>query len=1295
MAWIALLLLFSAQGGKILEYHLGYNFGKIFIDYSNSNNYGINGFEFDVDDKDTKPTDRGAYFDGSSYITAPPNQRVKSGIALNSDLSILMWVRATYNQDMYLTYRKSCDGNQYFYLKRTSNDSKLKFLIKQNNRNSKEEYTSDYTFPISTFYIGTWIFWALKIESNKKFSVYKNSSFLKDVSFDDTYLESGTTSHYIGYTSTSFKGYILTYIVFNDSTENLSIYAPASGTNSCYAETCSLPCTSVYYESNVKFCITDEENPSENGKGNACPTGCTSGCTAAYSSNTCLVCTYFTGSCAFHSSLVYVKSDTSEGIISCSETQYLSNSICNTCDSDCAICESSSTCLVCKADNAYANNSGDCECITGYTSTISPLTTKNACQSSTGTVTCSSQCSACTTSNYCTTCTATNAIAVSGICECIDGYYASPNPPVSINDCKICSTGCKTCSKAIECQTCVANNAIAVSGVCKCKDGYYASPNPPVSISDCKACSTGCKTCEKAIECQTCVANNAIAVSGVCGCINGFYSLIIPPVSINDCKNCNTGCQTCTNAIECQTCVANNAIVTSGVCKCKDGYYSLISPPVGANDCILCNSGCKICTVADKCDTCVAKNTVIRSGVCECMDGYYSVINPPVDVNDCQSCYDGCKTCEEKNICLSCIVNNSEPDLFQGCKCSDGFYSNSIPLTSSSICLECNSECKTCENGISCLTCKTENTEVNLQGLCSCKENFYLSVINNVEECLPCNTTCKTCENSTSCLTCKTANAVPNLNDNACSCPRGYINTTECIKSYFGFSLDVSDGNIITIMFQETLDNDLNTSYVEITHKNTVNVKFVFENSSKNEYNFSTQAIDTIPEGYNIKVNINEENLRSKDGNFFDYKSKSTNLHYMNAIYVSSKTTEAIVNSTKTMTKMFISSSIVSGIVSNPSFAWILINTLQIITYLPLNSISYTKSLTDFFASLNSMSFIPNPFNYIFENSNNYQPYLEARRYGIDTSYFLVNTGPLFANFIFFITLIPIIYLASKIPFGNLALKFSNLLLNYRYSFFLRFWMQSYLDMGLMALIQLRSEKNNTEGLINTGFACVAAILVVLTPPILIVSGYINYLSRSERNHEEFNKKWGSLFAEFKNNKGWFSTQFYTVFCLRRLFYLLSQIYLNSYSYIQNSVNLSSSLIQIAFMVYYLPYKENEIMISTLIGEFCTLEVMVISYFFIPNLGNSKKNTCENLIIYSILATMGIQSCISLISMYKSVKKLCKIIEKARALKFLKHHFSRKKIHPYDNKLENTNSMPNNILTSELKTPQFTNQNLD
>lgn len=183
------------------------------------------------------------------------------------------------------------------------------------------------------------------------------------------------------------------------------------------------------------------------------------------------------------------------------------------------------------------------------------------------------------------------------------------------------------------------------------------------------------------------------------------------------------------------------------------------------------------------------------------------------------------------------------------------------------------------------------------------------------------------------------------------------------------------------------------------------------------------------------------------------------NLSYIPYIFPSMPTITNIASESSKVTIGVSVSVLTAGILSSPSFLWALMSSKDIIAYLPLNRFSYTENIIDTLPKVSALNSAFNPGKYIFSLSSKRKPYLEARHFDIKTSYFLCNCGMWFAFFFLYVSMIPLLYIGTYIKKEIIRKKCQTLLSNYRYSFFLRFWVQAYTNIGFLSIIQLRSVK--------------------------------------------------------------------------------------------------------------------------------------------------------------------------------------------------------------------------------------------
>ncbi|OMJ66271.1 hypothetical protein SteCoe_36945 [Stentor coeruleus] len=792
-------------------------------------------------------------------------------------------------------------------------------------------------------------------------------------------------------------------------------------------------------------------------------------------------------------------------------------------------------------------------------------------------------------------------------CICNDGFFNTTTLD-SINACKPCNTDCAKCNSNDKCLSCKDKHAYISGSGCKCNDMYYNTTSL-IEEDSCIPCNDECATCDKVDICLTCKDENAEpSNTGGCRCKDRYYKSTSVD-DFNKCTHCNIDCATCENEYSCLTCIDDKAKVNFTSCACKDGYYALNTNPLY---CSICNDSCLTCINNSTCISCLFEFSNIESGFCKC----------PLHSSASQ----------------------------KKCECDEGYYLVNLPNKPFS-CEKCDKTCKSCNSSTFCLSCANSSDTITKTGEChvTCSSGYYYKD----EICLSCLDLCNNCSDSLSCNSC-----VDNANMETsplikCLCDEGYEkNSRICEAKYFKAKISVNVKNRISIQFDEILKNDLIKENFEISIENIKSFTYSVKKKDFKIFYLLLQFIEDVKDGTRFNLTITKTPLRSKNGKILEKYIYSGNLHEYLTI---SKVIVAMANSTKAVTQVVVSSSLGSSVVSNPAAAWMIINTIQLISYIPLNSNPMPDGLDAFITGLGGYTeMIPNPFAYIFDSRTLSDPYLQARKFGTKTSVFWINIGPSMVTFLLILSMWPFLYFFSKFNLGKISIKIKKTLKNYRYNFFLRFWIQAYLDIGVASLIQLRSEvKIPGSGYFNQMSAVICIIIFILTPSCIVVCSFVGYFNIKNKDIEFFDK-WGSLYCEFKNDKGFWSTQYYFVFLLRRLEFLLSQVYLNAHPYWQGGLNIFGSIVQTGFLIYYRPFDEKIMLFSAIIGEITT--TLAIGLCFSFNFIESQKivNFVEEVTIYTIIGGMGFQVGISIYATIVSFYLLWKKIEKIRVISFLK-----------------------------------------
>ena len=214
---------------------------------------------------------------------------------------------------------------------------------------------------------------------------------------------------------------------------------------------------------------------------------------------------------------------------------------------------------------------------------------------------------------------------------------------------------------------------------------------------------------------------------------------------------------------------------------------------------------------------------------------------------------------------------------------------------------------------------------------------------------------------------------------------------------------------------------------------------FTFLESVKNNTSFSIMFKSPI---YSTKGNIlKNSELQS---NFFEF------------VFIP-KILRNIIEKTKKSSKISASISIMISIITNPSSAWLLINTLQLIYFMPLSKKSLSPAVDKFCEAVSQYNIIPNAVELLFSKPSQYPAIDQAAKIGIDTSLIWINIGSEITLMCALLVAYPFIWVLLKLKLKFITQKLNSLLQLYKFSIFLRFWLQNHLIIGLYSIINIES----------------------------------------------------------------------------------------------------------------------------------------------------------------------------------------------------------------------------------------------
>ena len=834
------------------------------------------------------------------------------------------------------------------------------------------------------------------------------------------------------------------------------------------------------------------------------------------------------------------------GTCDCPSTHFPSSdsSNCQPCDGTCLTCQGSASiqCTSCKGVATLNGSSpGACTCPT----THYPSSDSSNCQP------CDSTCLTCQGSgpSVCLSCKGTAVLSSSpGQCTCLSTYYGSPDS----GNCLPCDSSCGTCSSAGICDSCLAGAGL-VGGLCSCLQTYYPNPDPLL----CALCDLTCGTCSGAGTCDSCMAG-AELLSGLCSCMQSFY----PDPDPRHCTPCDHTCLSCqssgpTDCISCKGIANLQTSTPPSPCQCPTTATAF---PDSSN-CVFCHFSCLNCNgpTNTECTTCYSHAYLVSPPVsqCICAGGYYSLSG----TGTCLACDSTCADCigsgsTQCTLCKSAaqLENHTSPG---ACTCNEHFF----PDPDSSRCKSCYLECLTCTSGVQ-YDCSSCHSGAELyKGGCQCKSGSFPSP--NATLCEVCDDSCSECAgpNSSDCTACR---YFAELKEGACLCLEGYhlqadftCVPNEEIVEYFSGKL-VSHDTVLTLMFSATLAAELRPENITVDLHPTLDEigNFTWHMQSTvpcSRYNISLTSQTTIPTNSTAIVTFhNPTSILSTSNAVLSSTSLETLLTISQQNYTSPHTSPTVTSVTHTTAHALIVSTAVSSVFTgNSGGLWMLINSMQLLTYIPLSYIPLPPTTRSLLTGTNSFSILPNLW-FFLPTENTGLP-KHAVDFGFKSSLFLYNSSAVFTSFLGFSLWLGLILLLKLIPYLPIQIYANEKLKGFKWNYVIRFWIEVYMQLAIAAGLQLYV-------LSNTAWVYVfSAVLSIIIAVALLMTPYffVKKLLFSKEVSEDVNS-WLVLTEEFKG-KNRSNSAYYPLFCSRRVLYALTQLYLQSTPILQGVVNVAHS----------------------------------------------------------------------------------------------------------------------------------------
>jgi hypothetical protein len=418
------------------------------------------------------------------------------------------------------------------------------------------------------------------------------------------------------------------------------------------------------------------------------------------------------------------------------------------------------------------------------------------------------------------------------------------------------------------------------------------------------------------------------------------------------------------------------------------------------------------------------------------------------------------------------------------------------------------------------------------------------------------------------------------------------------------FTLSVSEDNILTLSFNQTIS--LAQAEVEVNIDGRRVLNFTIE-ASATEWQLLLGTSVKFDDESECSVTLSLDETCPYE---LTNPSASVNLFKKVEPYTDEQQqANAISSFTQASSTIAVLASLSVGLVGGPSAAWGLISCTQLLGYIPMMDIHLPLALVEYFKASLGFNPLPNLFSY-FDSEEGSVPVC-AERQGFDSSNFLDNAGQLLTTSFLLALCWPLFCV-----FGLISKHFRKAASEYRWNYFTRFVIQGYVELLVAAQVQVFS---STLDPLSTVLSSVA-LLICLSAPAVFAYFIIKNASRLN-NDSELAKKWGSVFEEFKNDRGWKSSSFYVVFLIRRVLYVTLLFTLTAFPLVQVILSAVLSALAALYLAIYRPFKEEIMNYCTLFSELCSVLTFFVCSFFLLDLNSTTQASLKWMalsLVYSI-----------------------------------------------------------------------------
>ncbi|OMJ87111.1 hypothetical protein SteCoe_11261 [Stentor coeruleus] len=599
----------------------------------------------------------------------------------------------------------------------------------------------------------------------------------------------------------------------------------------------------------------------------------------------------------------------------------------------------------------------------------------------------------------------------------------------------------------------------------------------------------------------------------------------------------------------------------------------------------------------------------------------------------------GCNFCPNSGICLPlCIIGqylDTSTNKCESCpeECPDVCKSSNIcELCIDDYCISCRDY-----NIGSCVQCTPELEVINY--LCyPCTSGYYYSY--STAYCELCKGLCVTCSSETTCMTCKENSSLNSQSE--CVCDMGYTLFEKCERNKFGVVMTVKQENIASLLFDEELMTPLENSQLEVSIDKK-KVSFSIDYEVLSTYYISPKIPMNVTKSSSLNITI-LSNLISKNNALLESKTFTASLFISDEV-IAKKKLEVKVKDANIAAKTGKTAGVsvalgVSFLNFDPLSFFDFLNTAEMFYAVYLMNLKINDILSGFLIGLRTQDMLPNLYSLSVDSKKGVLMSDKFKDLGFQSNLVLINGGGQLTTLTIFIVILFLIQKFSSIE--KLKSKLEKFKKPFKYSIFLRFWLQTYFELAVVSTFGLAyNEFANSTQIID---AIICLLIIGFQVYFLGLMLYI-ICKRSKLTDEniinEIEEKYATFFEEFKTT-GLSMWIFYILYILRRTLLVLSYLYIKDGS-LQLAICISICLTIPLYVLICRSFKSNtqilyhffnELTIAAFYSLILTSEVNEKSV-----MSESTANYCINIITAAWVLNIIISLVSTGMSMTKKIKE--------------------------------------------------------